>query len=70
VLFAYIFLIGPENIQSLASAEIQYSALSTATWGQSGRTIEYGYDANGAQIRKPTKKTSNQQVLEDVIYDN
>jgi RHS repeat-associated protein len=69
VLFAYIFLVGPENFQSLASAEIQYSALSTATWGQSGRTIEYGYDANGAQIRKTAKNTSNQQILEEAIYE-
>ncbi len=69
VLFAYIFLIGPENIQSLAAAEIQYANLHTTTWGQSGQTIEYGYDDNGSQIRKTTKNTSTQQVLEELRYD-
>ncbi len=56
VLFAYIFLIGPENIQSLAAAEIQYANLHTTTWGQSGDTIAYGYDANGSLTTKTTTR--------------
>jgi RHS repeat-associated protein len=69
VLFAYIFLVGPENFQSLASAEIQYSALSTATWGQSGDTITYGYDANGSLESKTTVRGGQTVETVGYVYD-
>jgi hypothetical protein len=41
VLLSYIFLVGPEAFHHFAQADIQYSNLATATWGQPDTTVEY-----------------------------
>jgi len=43
VLLAYIMLIGPNGFQTLAKADTLYDDLTTATWGQSNRIVEYGH---------------------------
>lgn len=52
ILFAYIFLIGPETIQTLAYNDTQYNQLSTQAWGHAGDYITYYYDANGSLTYK------------------
>jgi RHS repeat-associated protein len=64
LLLAYIMLLGPEGVNQIAYG----SYISSGTWGQSNRTIEYTYDANGSVLTKTTKITPS-TVIESVTYD-
>ena len=52
ILFAYVFLIGPDCFQMLSQAVVQYSDLSTAAWGSDGEVYSYWYDENGSLVYK------------------
>jgi len=48
VLLAYVMLISPVMLQSLAQGATAYSEISTLAWGQNGDAFTYYYDANGS----------------------
>jgi RHS repeat-associated protein len=54
LLLAFMFILGPNEFNTLARADELYSNLDTSDWGIDGTTIEYEYDANGSLIRKTT----------------
>ena len=66
VLLSYLFLVGPEAFHYFAQADVQYSQLTTAAWGNAGDTITYGYDDNGSMISKVTNNGSSD--TESVTY--
>jgi RHS repeat-associated protein len=66
VLLAYMMLISPAGLESVAQASSQYSQISTADWA-GYKYIEYTYDDNGSCITKTTKNSSNTAV-ESVAY--
>jgi len=47
-LLAYMMLLTPVGLQSLAQADILYSQLRTLAWGKGNTTITYTYDDNGS----------------------
>ena len=54
LMLAFLFIVGPNEFNTLAQADILYSNLDTSTWAVTGTTIEYDYDDNGSLIRKTT----------------
>jgi len=57
-MLAYMMLISPACVQSLAEGANLYSDLDSRHWAQGDTTIEYGYDDNGSkQCQKPSKCT-------------
>jgi len=58
VLLAYIMLLTPCGLQSLAEGSILYSQFDTKHWSEGDRKIEYAYDANGSLIEKKTWDTA------------
>ncbi|KPJ65106.1 MAG: hypothetical protein AMJ43_11415 [Coxiella sp. DG_40] len=52
LLVAFVMLLSPEGLETLARAEAQYANLGTSSWGQANRTIHYSYDANGSLEKK------------------
>ena len=66
VLLSYLFLVGPEAFHYFAQADVQYSQLTTAAWGNAGDTITYGYDDNGSMTSKVTNDGSSD--TESVTY--
>ena len=66
-LLAYVMLISPWGLESIANASCQYSQISVADWA-THKYIEYTYDDNGSCIAKTTKNASN-AVVESVQYD-
>jgi len=42
-----MMLISTYVLEDLTQADIQYSQLTTGTWGQNGRVVTYAYDDNG-----------------------
>ncbi len=52
LLVAFVMLLSPEGLDTLARAEAQYANLGTSSWGQANRTIHYSYDANGSLEKK------------------
>jgi len=54
LLLAFVFILGPNEFNNLAQADVLYASLSTSTWATIDRTIEYDYDDNGSLIRKTT----------------
>ena len=65
---AFTFILGPSEFQQLAQADTLYQNLSTNGWGQTDRTIDYTYDANGSLLSKTTRETSTSTVQERVDY--
>ena len=68
ILLAYIFLVGPDCFQMLSHASLDFSQLSTLSWGRGSTTIEYGYDANGSLTSKVTTHTDAGHTAEEVAY--
>ena len=67
VLLAYLMLIQPGWLESVAEASSQYSQITTGDWA-TYKYINYTYDANGSCITKTTKNDSS-TVVEAVQYD-
>jgi RHS repeat-associated protein len=67
VFLAYVMLIQPGWLESVAQASSQYSQISTSDWA-THKYIEYTYDNNGSCITKTTKNASNETV-ESITYD-
>ncbi len=67
MLLVCTFLIEPECFQSLAHGASQYTNLTAATWGNSGKTIDYLYDANGSVVKKTTKSDGT-TISEELEY--
>jgi RHS repeat-associated protein len=66
VLLAYVFLLGPDALQTLSYAASDYSQLSTLAWGKDGTTITYDYDNNGSLTSKTT--TEGPDTIEEIFY--
>ena len=71
VLLAYIMLLTPFGLQSVAEGSVLYSQLDSRHWAEGDRKIEYAYDANGSLIEKKTWDTTPEPdtLLETVTYD-
>ena len=41
ILLAYLMLVTPKGLESIAYASSQYSQIATGDWGSGNRTIEY-----------------------------
>ena len=68
VLLAYLMLISPEALVSVAEASSQYSQISTTNWA-TNKYIEYQYDDNGSVTRKLTTVTSPSSEIERIVYE-
>lgn len=55
VMLAYMILIEPFGLDSLAEGATLYEELATKDWGCGGQDIEYECDDNGACIEKKTE---------------
>ncbi len=67
VMLAYMMLISPACLQSLAEGADQYSELDSRHWAEGDTTIEYDYDDNGSLVSKITKATGIE--VERTIYE-
>jgi RHS repeat-associated protein len=68
VMLAYVMLISPACLQSLAEGAVQYSQLDARHWTEGNRTVEYAYDDNGSLTSKVTSVTSSQVELARIEY--
>ena len=57
VFLAYVMVLTPYVLESLAQGAVTFDQLDTTTWGQGNTTIEYSYDDNGSVIEKRTYTT-------------
>jgi RHS repeat-associated protein len=64
LLTAFVMLLGPENFQQLAEAEVQYANISTASWANGDTIITYIYDDNGSVT---SKTTATGGVVKEVV---
>ncbi len=67
ILLAYLMLIQPGWMESVAEASSQYNQITTSNWA-AHKYVEYTYDANGSCINKTTKDSTN-AIVEAVQYD-
>ena len=67
VMLAYMMLISPACLQSLAEGADLYSELDSRYWAEGDTTIEYDYDGNGSLVSKITKATGIE--VERTIYE-
>jgi YD repeat-containing protein len=66
-MLAYMMLISPVCLQSLAEGADRYSDLDSRHWVQGDTTIEYGYDDNGSLTSKVSKESGVE--FERTIYE-
>jgi len=79
VLLAYMMLLSPGVLESIAHGDTLYTSLTSAAWGQDDKYIEYGYwdganfvpgyDANGSLLLKVTRLNSDDSIVEVTRYE-
>ena len=66
-MLAAIMFVGPLVTETLADDAVQYTALTTETWGKDGTVTTYTYDANGSCTSKLTVARDG-GVLDETQY--